>query len=59
MVNEESREARKEIIGKETLRWQKRDISRNCGCANSFQNWGGRKLNGQWTAGYSVKRKNK
>jgi hypothetical protein len=44
-------------IGKETLQWQKRNISRNCGCANSFQKCGERKLNEKWTAGYYVKRK--
>jgi hypothetical protein len=49
-------EANKEIIGKETLQWQK-NISRNCGCANSCQKCGERKLNEKWTAGYPVKRK--
>jgi hypothetical protein len=48
-------EAKKEITGKETLQWQKRDISRNGGCANSLQNWGEMKLKEHWTAGYSVK----
>jgi hypothetical protein len=50
-------EAKKEIIVKEMLQWQKRDVSGNCGCANSLQNWGERKLNEWLTAGYSVREK--